>query len=319
MLWRFDMRFAPLLWTLLPFAIRSVAGDTVACSGGCVDNWDRCAGRGFTAPRPCCNDDFVCVQKNSFFAQCRPADIEPPSSWDGQVLTCEDAGNDCEDLTAVTVKWVQVAANSFTNFDFGRNLGSMQELDGCAEACADNDDCFAFSEYDFARGGERCELWGRDLISTEPFVNDVDNEPNLEPSLFTNISFIKCFDPPPLCDPAGEVRQVGVDTGPFFKYTEAGAGGFDRNRAESFYTTGDDSDTFEACITVCRLSQSPFDDPLNCIGFALDVEEVEGAQRTLCTLLYAERLGIVTEYLPTADSRIFTLDDCPTSTELAQM
>lgn len=38
-----------------------------------------------------------------------------------------------------------------------------------------------------------------------PFVNGNDNEPNLEPSLFTNISFVKCFNPParapPPCDP----------------------------------------------------------------------------------------------------------------------
>lgn len=42
----------------------------------------------------------------------------------------------------------------------------------------------------------RCELWARGLIATAPLINDVDNEPNLEPSLFTNISFVKCFEPP---------------------------------------------------------------------------------------------------------------------------
>ena len=63
---------------------------------------------------------------------------------------------ECEDPSAVTVKWVQVDAGSSTNFQTGLNLGTLRELDGCAEACADNDDCFAFSEYEFARGGERC-------------------------------------------------------------------------------------------------------------------------------------------------------------------
>lgn len=125
-----------------------------------------------------------------------------------------------------------------------------------------------------------------------------------------------------VCDPAEEVRQVGVDTGPFAKYAEAGGGGFDRNRAESLTTSGSDADTLAACITVCRLSQSPpaFNDPLNCIGFALDDVEDEGGQRTACTLLYSPRLpGITTPYTPTPASRIFTLDDCPTSTELGQM
>ena len=126
-----------------------------------------------------------------------------------------------------------------------------------------------------------------------------------------------------VCDPAEEVRQVGIDTGPFFKYKEGGVGGFDRNRAESLTTSGSDADTLAACITVCRLSQSPnpFNDPLHCTGFALDVVEVDGAQRTVCTLLYLPQQlpGIVTEYTPTPGSRIFTLDDCPTSTELGQM
>lgn len=123
-----------------------------------------------------------------------------------------------------------------------------------------------------------------------------------------------------VCDPAAEVRAIGADAGPFFQYREAGGGGFDRNRAASFYTTGDDDDALTACITVCRLSQSPSGvaDRLHCIGFALDVEEVEGAQRTLCTLLYGNS-DVVTEYVPTAESRIFTLDDCPTSTELGEM
>lgn len=63
-------------------------------------------------------------------------------------------GSACEDPAAVTVKWVKVAA---TGTRVGRlALGSMQELDGCAEACADNDECVAFSEYEFGRGGERC-------------------------------------------------------------------------------------------------------------------------------------------------------------------
>lgn len=122
-----------------------------------------------------------------------------------------------------------------------------------------------------------------------------------------------------VCDPADEVRQVPNDSGPFFKWIEAGAGGFDRNRADSFYTTGSGDDAFAACVTVCRLSQSPFPDPLECIGFALDEEDVGGEARTVCTLLYNDMEQLVTEFVPTAETRVFTLDDCPTSTELGQM
>eukprot|EP00892_Ulva_mutabilis_P007887 jgi/Ulvmu1/5470/UM023_0006.1 len=308
----------PLTLALLPLAAQVTTGQEVVCSGDCVGKWDKCAGKDFPTARACCDDTFVCTRKNAAFSQCRPEGKSVPSSWDGSILTCA-GGEECEDPEAVTIQWIQVDAGSGTNFQLGLNLGSVQENDGCAEACAADDDCFAFSEYEFARGGERCELWARDLISVAPLIDSVDNEPNLEPSLFTNISFVKCFQPPALCDPEEEVRQVPNDSGPFFKYAESGGGGFDRNRAESFYTTGSDDDAFAACITVCRLSQSPpaFEDPLDCIGFALDVVDIQGEPTTLCTLLYNE--GVTREFVPQADTRVYTLDDCPTSTELAQM
>eukprot|EP00892_Ulva_mutabilis_P007885 jgi/Ulvmu1/5469/UM023_0005.1 len=119
-----------------------------------------------------------------------------------------------------------------------------------------------------------------------------------------------------VCDPEEEVRQVPTDSGPFFRFIENSV---DRNRAKNFYITGSDEDAFAACITVCRLSQSPpvFEDRLHCIGFAPDIEDIQGEPTTLCTLLYNE--GATLEFFPRADTRVYTLDDCPTSTELAQM
>lgn len=62
----------------------------MVCSGDCVADFRQCAGKGFSAPRSCCNEDFDCFRKNASWSQCRRASTVP-SSWDGQVLTCTGA------------------------------------------------------------------------------------------------------------------------------------------------------------------------------------------------------------------------------------
>lgn len=58
------------------------------CGGGeCRARWDQCGGRGFETISPCCQGD-VCVTKNAFYSQCRPADKQVPAGWNGTVTEC---------------------------------------------------------------------------------------------------------------------------------------------------------------------------------------------------------------------------------------
>lgn len=60
----------------------------VACGGTeCEARWTKCAGTEFEFSTPCCAGD-VCVTKNEFYSQCRPADYEIPSGWDGEIVAC---------------------------------------------------------------------------------------------------------------------------------------------------------------------------------------------------------------------------------------
>lgn len=64
----------------------------------CVKNWGRCGGRGFDTGHysACCDAAYVCIQRNSYYAQCRPRTRAMPSHWHVPVTVL-----DCsEDITA---------------------------------------------------------------------------------------------------------------------------------------------------------------------------------------------------------------------------
>jgi hypothetical protein len=38
----------------------------------CVQNWDKCGGKGIRGELRCCDRNYECKRKNEFYSQCRP-------------------------------------------------------------------------------------------------------------------------------------------------------------------------------------------------------------------------------------------------------
>lgn len=60
------------------------------CQGECVADYGACSGQ-YAQTSLCCSEDFACVEKGAFYAECVPATsimTMVATGWTGRVMSC---------------------------------------------------------------------------------------------------------------------------------------------------------------------------------------------------------------------------------------
>ena len=74
----------------VPCAESPPPAPTCGESGKCAKRWAACLDKQKDQYLQCCSDKDECVQRNAFYAQCRPKDQDVPDAWgDAYVVACQ--------------------------------------------------------------------------------------------------------------------------------------------------------------------------------------------------------------------------------------